>query len=72
MALAAVMPAPRKLDRRTVEEELRMEVCAAGQDMQAIANRIYGHLIDGDLRRIEYEAGRLSALGMAYATGDYR
>lgn len=67
MALAATLPAPRKLDRRTVEEELRMEVCAAGQDMQAIASRIYTHLIAGDLRRIEHEAGRLSSLGAAYA-----
>ena len=72
MALAAVMPAPRKADRRTEAEELRMEVRAAGQDMVAIAQRIYMHLIDGDLRRIEYEAGRLSAIGSSYATGESR
>jgi hypothetical protein len=71
MVLAAA-PTQRKPDRRTEAEELRMEVRAAGQDMVAIAQRIYSHLIDGDLRRIEYEAGRLSAIGIAYVRGDHR
>jgi hypothetical protein len=71
MVLAAA-PATRKLDRRTEADDLRMELRAAGSDMQSIAHRIYSHLIAGDLRRIEYEAGRLSSLGIAYATGDHR
>ena len=59
----------RRLDRRTEAEHLRMEVMAAGQDMQSIADRIYAALIDGDLRRVEHHAGRLAALGGEYAKG---
>jgi hypothetical protein len=72
MVLAASLPAPRKMDRRSECDELRMELRAAGSDMQTIADRIYAALIDGDLRRIEHHAGRLASMGDALLTGDYR
>lgn len=69
MVLAATLPAPRKVDRRTEAEELRMEVIAAGHDMVSIAHRIYAAVVDGDLNRIEQHAGRLAVLGGEYAKG---
>ena len=57
----------RKQDRRTEREELRMEIRAAGQDMQSIGRRIYTALIGGHLKTVEHEAGRLIALGGQYA-----
>lgn len=57
----------RKADRRTEAEELRMEVRAAGQEMQAFAIRIRYALQAGDLYTVNRFAARLEAIGSGYA-----
>lgn len=62
--------APRRLDRRSEAEELRMELRAAGQEMKAIAQRIHAALVADLPLEANQHAGRLWALGNQYEMGD--